>query len=489
MINHPKTYQLNTRVWIKKFGQNCKIKDVPISYFKSLADKGINIIWLMGIWKTCPEVVEDCCFTPDLISSYYRILPDWKKEDVIGSPFSIDSYEPDTALGTSDDFIKLKSNLNKIGLKLFLDFIPNHFSRDSSHLKNNPDFFLKADEDIMSRDSYTFFKSKYDNQIYAHGRDPLFPAWQDTVQVNFFNHEAREFQIKNLLNIAEMCDGVRCDMAMLVLNNVFYNTWSGVLSKFNFNKPDNEFWHAAISKVKSRFPKFIFTAEVYWDLEWQLQQMGFDYTYDKVLMDRLLDNDLPGIKSHLNADRNYQKKSIRFIENHDEARAVTNFGKERSLAAAVIMSTIQGMKLYHEGQFEGKRIKLPVQLGREPVEKISLRIQNFYNRLLEILKDQIFEKGNWTLLDPISVGIGNFSNDNILAWQWELSGKVIIIIINYSDITSQCRLKFDVDKSCDKIVLTDLLNNQKYIRKVKEILDQGLFIELKAYNSHIFALG
>jgi glycosidase len=488
VISNLKIYQINTRVWIKRFSPNSTISSLPISYFKALADKGINVIWLMGIWKTCPGVIKDCCLTSDLISSYQKALTDWKKEDVIGSPFSIDSYSPDEALGSWDDFVKFKSRLNKIGLKLFLDFIPNHFSRDTVYLKDNPGIFLKADEDIMSRDSYTFFRSDIDNQIYAHGRDPLFPAWQDTIQVNLFNQKALDFQIENLLKIAEICDGVRCDMAMLILNNVFNNTWSGVLSKFDFHKPQDEFWKIAIQKVKSKFPDFIFMAEVYWDLEWQLQQLGFDCTYDKVLMDRLLNNNLAGIKAHLNADKDYQMKSVRFIENHDEARAVTSFGKERSLAAAVIISTIQGIKLYFDGQFEGKRVKLPVQLGREPVEKTSTRIQNFYYKLLGIIKNPLFCDGEWSALNLSSVGSDNFSYNNMLAWQWKLNDKIILVIINYSDSTSQCRLKFAVDESKDKVVLSDLLNDQKYIRKVKEILEHGLFIELKAYNSHIFTL-
>jgi glycosidase len=483
-----KIYQINTRVWVKRFGTNCKITNVPVSYFKELAEEGINAVWLMGIWKTSAKVITECCLTPDLISTYHKALPNWTKADVIGSPFSIDDYIPDETLGSWDDFMKLKSNLNEIGLKLFLDFVPNHFSCESIHLKDNPGVFLKADEDIMSRDSYTFFKRESDNQIYAHGRDPLFPAWQDTVQVNFFNQTAREFQVKNLLKIARICDGVRCDMAMLVLNNVFNNTWSGVLSKFDYTKPKDEFWMVAVQKVKSNFPDFIFIAEVYWNLEWQLQQLGFDCTYDKVFTDRLLDGDVTSIKAHLSAERDYQMKSVRFIENHDEARAVTSFGKEKSLAAAVIMSTVQGAKLYFDGQFEGKKIKLPIQLGREPAEKVSVRVQNFYNKLLEIIKSPIFCEGKWESLELNSAGGGNISYNNMLAWQWKLNEKIIIIIVNYSDSTSQCRLKFTVDITTDNAVLIDLLNDQKYNRKVKEILNHGLFVELKAYNSHIFTL-
>lgn len=483
MIN-PKLYEINTRVWIKRFGSDTKLSEIPVRYFNDLKLKGINIVWLMGLWKTCASVIEKS-FNPDLVSSYHKALNDWKKEDVIGSPFAIDEYEINLELGSKEDLLSLREKLNSIGIKLFLDFIPNHFSAGSSLIKEHPEYFLQADEEIYQRDPHTFFK--YNDKIFAHGRDPLFPAWDDTIQVNFFNTDARNFQIENLLKLAECCDGVRCDMAMLVMNNIFYSTWSGVLNKFNIQKINIEFWKIAVEKVKEKYPDFIFLAETYWDLEWDLQQLGFDFTYDKRLTDRLLKDDIEGVKSHLYADKSYQMKSVRFIENHDEERAVIKFGNQRSLAAATIISTIMGMKLYYDGQFEGKRVKLPVQLGREPNEKVSETKKNYYYKLLGALNDEIFIKGNWNMLYPSAAANINSSFNNILAWQWEIDNQIRIIVVNYSDLTAQCRLKLKLNSSSETIELTDVLNNQKYSRKVDEINSIGLFIELKAYNSHIFA--
>lgn len=483
MIN-PKLYEINTRVWIKRFGSDTKLSEIPVRYFNDLKLKGINIVWLMGLWKTCASVIEKS-FNPDLVSSYHKALNDWKKEDVIGSPFAIDEYEINPELGSKEDLLSLREKLNSIGIKLFLDFIPNHFSAGSSLIKEHHEYFLQADEEIYQRDPHTFFK--YNDKIFAHGRDPLFPAWDDTIQVNFFNTDARNFQIENLLKLAECCDGVRCDMAMLVMNNIFYSTWSGVLNKFNIQKINIEFWKIAVEKVKEKYPDFIFLAETYWDLEWDLQQLGFDFTYDKRLTDRLLKDDIEGVKSHLYADKSYQMKSVRFIENHDEERAVIKFGNQRSLAAATIISTIMGMKLYYDGQFEGKRVKLPVQLGREPNEKVSETKKNYYYKLLGALNDEIFIKGNWNMLYPSAAANINSSFNNILAWQWEIDNQIRIIVVNYSDLTAQCRLKLKLNSSSETIELTDVLNNQKYSRKVDEINSIGLFIELKAYNSHIFA--
>lgn len=486
---NPKLYEINLRVWIKQFGENASLKDIPAAIFNDLTDKGINIIWLLGIWKTTPSIIEKTCFSDDLVNSYSKSLKDWKKEDVIGSPFAIDSYEVDEKLGSWNDLKKLKKELNKTGLKLFLDFIPNHLSAGSEYIRTNPEYFLQADEEALSKDSFTFFRSEYDEtKIFAHGRDPLFPAWTDTIQMNFFSNDAREFMINNLLKLTEVCDGVRCDMAMLPLNNVFNNTWLGVLNKNNYQKPADEFWKTAIRKVKEKSPGFIFLAEAYWDLEWDLQQLGFDFTYDKRLTDRMAANDIYGIKEHLRAEKLYQMKSVRFLENHDEQRAVIKFGKIRSLAAATLISTIQGMKLYYDGQFEGKKIKVPVQLGREPEEKVSKIVKNYYDKLLEITKDEVFIKGKWIMLEPESVGNDDYSYENLFAWEWQLNSAKRIVIINFSDNPSQCRLKISFSTPNEQVKFVDLLNGTTYKRWVEEISSIGLYISLKPYQSHIFSL-
>ena len=122
--------------------------------------------------------------------------------------------------------------------------------------------------------------------------------------------------IGQLMKIAGQCDGVRCDMAMLVLPEVFERTW-GIRAQ--------PFWPKAIEPRSRRsIPDFRFMAEVYWDLEWTLQQQGFDYTYDKRLYDRLRDGHVRPVREHFSPGMDYQNKLIRFLENHDEPRAAAD---------------------------------------------------------------------------------------------------------------------------------------------------------------------
>lgn len=485
MKNNPSLYEINTRVWIKRFGVST-IADIPETYWENLKNKGIDYVWLMGVWKISEWSVKQFAFEDALVNSYRHALKDWKREDVIGSPFAVDVYEVNPLLGDEKSLLDVKSKLNKHGIGLILDFVSNHFSVGSSLFKTNPEIFLSVSKEFFEHDSYTYFQlDPKEQKYYAHGRDPFFPAWQDTAQVNFFCQETRDYLTNTLLKLSKLCDGVRCDMAMLSLNNVFKNTWTGVISARNLPLPTTEFWKDAISKVKNERNDFLFIAEAYWDLEWKLQQHGFDFTYDKMLTDRLRFGNALSVRDHLLADDNYQKKSARFLENHDETRAIAALGKEREKAAAVVMSTVQGMRLYHDGQFEGKKIKLPVQLGREPKESLVCDLIEYYDKLLSITSQEIVKNGKWTLLETEPAWEQNLSYKNLLAWQLSLDKQRYAVVVNYSDIASTCRLKLDVKGYPEEFIIKDLLNDETYIRSAEEVFHTGLYIELKPWNSHI----
>jgi glycosidase len=490
MKNYPVLFEINTRVFLRRFDTKEKraaLMDVPVSYWESLATKGVNAVWLMGIWKTCSTVIESCCFEEGLRKSYDKSLKNWRREDVIGSPYAIDCYEVNPAIGSTQDILAVKKVLNDLNIALVLDFIPNHFSADSCYIQTNPEIFLECDAAAYQQDVHTFFQNpKQPGKYFAHGRDPFFPAWTDTTQINYYSAEARAFMTQQMLKIAGLCDGVRCDMAMLVLNNIFQNTWGGILYSHEGSRPESEFWQDAIAEVKLKHPGFVFIAEAYWDLEWDLQQLGFTYTYDKRLYDRLKSAPVRSINAHLKAEIKYQNKLVRFIENHDEERAVAMFGKEQSFAAAVIMATIPGMRLFHDGQWEGKKIKLPVQLGREPVENKQPSVELFYELLRTVTADELFHNGEWRLLETIPSSAGNFHYENMLAWEWRLKDEHALVIVNYSVNFAQCRVRFEAPVKSGEFLLRDVFNKDEYYRTADEVQKAGLYVELLPWHTHIF---
>ena len=106
-----------------------------------------------------------------------------------------------------------------------------------------------------------------------------------------------------------------------MLNDVFERTWGERAGA----RPADEYWPPLIAAVKAEHPDFVFLAEAYWDLEYALQQQGFDYCYDKRLYDRLMHDGAEAVRGHLTGDPAYQERLLRFIENHDEPRAAARF--------------------------------------------------------------------------------------------------------------------------------------------------------------------
>jgi hypothetical protein len=113
-------------------------------------------------------------------------------------------------------------------------------------------------------------------------------------------------------------------------------------------RPANDYWTTLIPAIKAKHREFKFIAEAYWDLEWELQQQGFDYCYDKKLYDRMERADAKSVRQHLLTDFSYQEKMVRFIENLDEPRAAATFSPGKERAAAVAMLTLMGAKLLVE---------------------------------------------------------------------------------------------------------------------------------------------
>jgi glycosidase len=257
----------------------------------------------------------------------------------VGSPYSIHQYEVDVALGGREALEVLRRRLRERNLRLVLDFVPNHLAIDHPWMVEHPERFVQASADRQAREPRNYFTRDINGmpRILAHGRDPNFTGWTDTVQLDYRRRDTRRAVGDVLAEIAQQCDGVRCDMAMLLLGDVFVRTWGG-----EFDPSGADFWSEAIGTVKAKHPAFLFIGEVYWDLEYRLQQLGFDYTYDKRLHERLVHDDADSLRAHLGASFEFQRRLTRFIENHDEPRAAAALGRERAPAAAVLALTVPG---------------------------------------------------------------------------------------------------------------------------------------------------
>jgi len=435
----------------------------------------------MGVWERSPLGREIAMNHEGLQEEYRKAIRYFNTQDVVGSPYSVYYYHISSQLGGLDALKSFREDLKARDILLILDYIPNHVSIDHLWTLEKSDVFIRGSLDDLISKPYDFF-SVGDN-IYAHGKDPNFPPWTDTIQINAFSSEARSKAISTLLSIAQLCDGVRCDMAMLMTNSVFSKTWGEKAG----SPPEKEFWEEIILTVKRKNPDFKFIAEVYWDMEWDLIQQGFDYCYDKRLYERLASYKVESIKNHLKAELDYQSKLLRFIENHDEPRAITMFGSEASKAASVIATTLPGASLIFEGQTRGYKIKLPVQLGRGPMEEEDDDIMKFYTKLLRVIPRKEFNDAKWSLCDIKPSEQNDDSYNNIISYQWLTESKRLLIAVNYSLTHSKAHILIDnINYEFFKWRFTDLLTGNEYDYKGEDLNKNGLYVELDGWKSHIF---
>lgn len=465
------------------------LADVPEEEIKRLTLLGVDLVWLMGVWRVGPKSVEIARSEPSLVREYKRLLPDYTPDDAIGSPYSIAEYVVDPSLGGTKALVAFRNRLAKKGIGLVLDLVPNHTGLDHRWITQKPEVYVQGDEEDLRREPGNYFRVQtvQGPKILAHGRDPYFAGWTDTAQLNFA-HPALRSALQNILTtVAEQCDGVRCDMAMLVLNEVFRRTWGDRPLKGLEAPASGEFWTEAIAAVRERHSRFIFLAEVYWGLEGKLHSLGFDFTYDKSLYDHLRHGNAFQVMASLQADLSYQEKSLRFLENHDECRAASCFPWDRHRAALVIMGTAPGATLYHEGQLEGRKAKLPVQLGRRPAEPVDGVVKEFYERFLQVVKEPIFHHGKWRLLRLQRAWEGNLTWENFVACEWAQGQDWRIVVVNFGPTQGQCYVSPDREGLEGKAVeLVDLLGEARYLRDGSELLRRGLYLDIPGFALHVF---
>jgi hypothetical protein len=436
----------------------------------------------MGVWERSPRGTIIAREHPGLQRDYRQALADYSEEDCVGSPYCVRRYEVDPALGGRAELAVLRERLHKLGLGLILDFVPNHVAPDHPWATEKPECLLQGASQELQAEPESF--AQVGERIFANGRDPHFPPWTDTLQVNAFSETLRNEAIATLLDIAGQCDGVRCDMAMLVTNEIFAGTWGSRAGSV----PKTEYWEVVIPAVRAQNPNFLFIAEVYWDLESDLLRQGFDYCYDKRLYDRLTHQDAQSVAWHLVADLRYQERLARFIENHDEQRAFQTLGAARSRMAAVLVATLPGAKLWHEGQFAGHKVKLPVQLRRRPPENTDKSTYQFYQWLLHKADQPVYRQGQWQRREVIPAWPGNETHRNMIAYTWQFGDQRRLVIINYSNVHSQCRIRLtDFGLEGHTWTLEDRLNQKEYERQGDRMISDGLYIDLTPWNAHIFA--
>lgn len=358
-----------------------KMNDITPRVLKSLKELGVSHVWYTG-------VIEHSTKTD---YTRYGIAKDndYIVKGNAGSPYAIKDYydiDPDIAVDVDNrmgEFEKLVERTHKAGLKVIIDFVPNHVARQY-HSDAKP----QGIEDLGQGDDSTYFFKPSNNFYYitrqlfspsidlgdgdnayyefpakATGNDcfnafPTANDWYETVKLNYgvdYGDGSRHFTpIPNtwfkMLHILRFwaskgVDGFRCDMAFMV---------------------PIEFWSWAIRQVKEKYPEILFIAElydvgIYRDF---INVAGFDYLYDKVnLYDTLRAIQCSNVSAACLTNcwqtvEGISDKMLNFMENHDEQRFASRFfAGSAALALPVLVASTTMSRapfLLYQGQELGE---------------------------------------------------------------------------------------------------------------------------------------
>jgi glycosidase len=487
-MGHPLLYEINTRCWLPelslKHHRAITLATVPDEEFAAWKSFGFTHIWLMGVWTSGPRSRAQALSHPDLRRSFSEVLPGWQPDDVVGSPYAIAAYEVPPALGGDAGLAEFREKLRRHGLRLILDFVPNHLGLDHPWVRQKPSFFIQSPGPAPDT-----FRQETDagTRWLAHGKDPYFPGWTDTVQLDYRLPATRSAMLGLLETVADRCDGVRCDMAMLLLADVFERTWN----RFPPTEPANpaEFWPDAIAGIKRARPDFLFLAEAYWGLEPVLQTQGFDYTYDKTLYDHLLERKPAEVHHHLlGLLPQFVGAGAHFLENHDERRIAPLLSAEEHLACALVILGLPGMAFLHEGQLSGARLKTPVQLTRRALEPPDPAIEKMYRALSQVFQQTRLRQGTCKLVRPVAAWDDNPTAVNFVMFTWQQQPQEFhLVAVNLAPHQSQCYARLAIDGlSTRDWLMADLLGTESYLRPGPELQAQGLYLDMRAHAAQCF---
>ena len=364
---------------------------------------------------------------------------------------------------------------------LILDFVPNHSALDSPWVDENIDYYIRAPKGQTP----PYDPTKYFTNGIAYGNMQYSSPWTDVGQLNYWNQDTRKLMINKLKRVASLADGIRCDMAYLMINDYFEGSWKTELTSWGYTKPTTEFWADAIKAVKSSYPSTLFLAEVYGDYYKNLIEQGFDYTYDKELLDRFKSGHLDNIRYWITTMSQYNSHVCRFLENHDDNRAVSAFGGnyKMTMAAAIGTYTLPGLRFFFQDQWFCYKNKLDVHLRRSYPESKIQDCQIFYEKFFPIFTDPIFKEGEWKYLN-----VKGDSAWRLMAWSWMgKSGDKRLVALNFSQEYSGGNIVLSDISGSGQVVLKELFSGVEYIRSADEIRDTGLIVLLGSMQAQIFA--
>jgi hypothetical protein len=488
--------QVDARAWVAqasvRAGRSVGLADIARDDLGDVIDLGFDLLWLTSGWRIGPQSRRIWRSTPWVQEQRMTLVPDGTDDDIVGWPDAIADYAPSRSIGGEEGLRALRSRLAEAGIGLILDFVPNHTATDHPWVRQHPERYVRATDEQRTADPEAYFEVRSEGRHWiAHGRDPNYPPWPDTAQLDHRRADLRKAMIGKLKDIATLCDGVVCRMAMLVLDDVFRATWaerSIAPTDAEDTLQSGEFWWHAGTEVRNAYPDFLLIGEAYWGTEWRLQRLGFDYTFDQPLLGRLLSGDAPSVLAHLRADEEYQRRSVRYLEHRGEPAIAAQVGPAQHRALALAVATAPGMLLLSDTQVLGHHRTVARQVGRYPDESGDEGLRDLYTRLMEATEDEVFRLGHAIRIEPQSAWPGNSTHEGTLARLWVGPHRHFrLVVANLTPFPAQAYVPIHVPELAGmEIHLDDQISPDSYVRDGDDLLTRGLYLDVPAFGCHLF---
>ena len=247
---HPVIYEINTWVWLdelsRKYGRPVNLATVPPEEWDAIAALDFDAVWFMGVWERSPAGIEISMRKQGsprgLPAGPSRLFGGGQCRLALLRAALCRRWAPRRSAGARSG----PEELAQRGIRLILDFVPNHVAPDHPWVGDHPEYFVQGNADDAEERSGVFIEAG--GKVFACGRDPFFPAWPDVLQLNAFQPGLRQAVIETLPDIAGQCDGVRCDMAMLMLNTIFERTWGSRAGA----RPAEDYWTTLSRQSRKR---------------------------------------------------------------------------------------------------------------------------------------------------------------------------------------------------------------------------------------------
>jgi glycosidase len=527
-----------------------RLDQVPDEELDRLARCGFTGLWLIGLWERsrASERIKKLRGNPDAVASAYSLL-DYRIADDLGGEDAYASLRERAwarGIRLASDMVPNHMGIDSAWVVEHPDWFISidhppfpAYSFGGPDLSDDPrvgtwiedHYYDATDAAVVFRRLDRWTGSE---RFVYHGNDGTSMPWNDTAQLDYLRPEVREAVIQTILSVARRFPVIRFDAAMTLAKKHYQRLWypepgtGGAIptrAEHGMTKADFdaampvEFWREVVDRVAAEAPDTLLLAEAFWLMEgYFVRTLGMHRVYNSAFMNMLRDEENANyrsvIRNTLEFDPEILKRYVNFMNNPDERTAIDQFGTgDKYFGVATMMATMPGLPMFGHGQVEGYGEKYGMEFRRaywdeRPNEWLIARHEREIFPLLH--RRHLFAEVRDFLLYDLVEPAGHV-NEDVFAYSNQAGGERSLVVYHnrYAEARGWIResVAFAVKGAGDEktiarrtlgeglgltpedgrfLAFRDLRTGLEYIRASRDLCERGLYVELGAYQCHVF---